>query len=35
MKIGILTWESFGKEDMATAFMELGHSVLQCPFSDD
>lgn len=35
MKIGILTWESFGKEDMAAAFMELGHSVLQCPFSDD
>ena len=24
MKIGILTWESFGKEDMAAAFMELG-----------
>ena len=35
MKIGMLTWESFGKEDMADAFTELGHSVIQCPFSDD
>lgn len=35
MKIGMLTWESFGKEDMEAAFTELGHSVMQCPFSDD
>ena len=35
MKIGMLTWESFGKEDMAAAFTKLGHSVIQCPFSDD
>lgn len=35
MKIGMLTWDSFGKEDMTAAFTELGHSVVQCPFSDD
>ncbi|MBD5455072.1 MAG: glycosyltransferase [Lachnospiraceae bacterium] len=35
MKIGMLTWDSFGKEDMGAAFKELGHSVVQCPFSND
>lgn len=34
MKIGMLTWDSFGREDMQEAFAELGHSVVGCPFSD-
>lgn len=35
MKIGMLTWDCFGREDMKEAFIKLGHSVTECPFSDD
>lgn len=35
MKIGMLIWESFGTKDMIEAFIELGHSVEQCPFSNE
>lgn len=34
MKIGMLIWKSFGLEDMKEAFTELGHEVIECPFSD-
>lgn len=34
MKIGMLTWECFGREDMKEAFEKLGHSVTECPFAD-
>lgn len=34
MKIVMLSWKSFGGEDMIAAFEELGHSVTECPFSD-
>lgn len=34
MKIAMLVWDCFGREDMKEAFMELGHSVTECPFSD-
>lgn len=35
MKIGMLTWGCFGMEDMIEAFKKLGHSVEQCPFSNE
>lgn len=35
MKIGMLTWDCFGREDMAEAFTKLGHSVTECPFLDN
>lgn len=35
MKIGMLMWECFGREDMKEAFIRLGHSVAECPFSDN
>ncbi len=35
MKIGMLIWDSFGKEDMREAFVKLGHSVEECPFLDN
>lgn len=34
MNVFMLTWKSFGNEDMIDAFQELGHSVTQYPFSD-
>lgn len=34
MKILMLTWKSFGNEDMAAAFRQLGHQVIELPFSD-
>ncbi len=34
MKILMLTWKSFGNEDMAAAFRHLGHQVVELPFSD-
>lgn len=34
MIIGMLAWDCFGKEDMAEAFIRLGHGVVECPFSD-
>lgn len=33
-KILILAWKSFGNEDIADAFKELGHEVISHPFSD-
>lgn len=35
MKIGILTWDCFGREDMSEAFKKLGHSVAELPFADN
>ncbi|WP_160559641.1 glycosyltransferase family protein [Parablautia muri] len=35
MKIGMLTWDCFGKEDMSEAFKRLGHDVVECPFLDN
>ncbi len=35
MKILMLTWKSFGNEDILCAFRELGHSVVEYPFVDD
>lgn len=34
MKILLLSWKSFGKEDMAEAFRHEGHEVIEQPFSD-
>ena len=34
MKILMLTWKSFGNEDMIAAFRQLGHEVVEHPFSD-
>lgn len=34
MKILMLTWKSFGNEDMIAAFRRLGHEVAEHPFSD-
>lgn len=34
MKVLMLTWKSFGNEDMIEAFGELGHEVLELPYSD-
>lgn len=34
MKIAVLDWKSFGREDIKEAFEELGHEVMECPFSD-
>ena len=34
MKILMLTWKSFGNEDMIDALRELGHQVTEQPFSD-
>lgn len=34
MRILILDWKSFGKEDMVEAFQELGHTVKCVPFSN-
>ena len=34
MKILMLTWKSFGNEDMTEAFQTLGHQVIELPFSD-
>lgn len=34
MKVLMLTWKSFGNEDMIDAFHRLGHEVIQLPFSD-
>ena len=33
MKILMLEWKSFGNEDIAAAFKELGHEVKAVPFS--
>ena len=34
MKVLMLTWKSFGNEDMIDALKELGHQVTELPFSD-
>lgn len=34
MKILMLTWKSFGNEDIIAAFRELRHQVVELPFSD-
>lgn len=34
MKIGVLSWKSFCIEDLTEAFLQLGHIVEMCPFSD-
>ncbi|MCM1112030.1 MAG: glycosyltransferase [Muribaculum sp.] len=34
MKILMLTWKSFGNEDLAAAFAQLGHETVSYPFSD-
>ncbi len=34
MKVLMLTWKSFGNEDMIDALKELGHQVIEQPFSD-
>ncbi len=34
MKIILLTWKSFGNDDMAAAFRELGNTVLELPYED-
>ena len=34
MKVLMLTWKSFGNEDMIDALKELGHKVTELPFSD-
>lgn len=34
MKILHLTWKSFGNEDIAAAFRELGHQVTDFPYND-
>ena len=34
MKILMLEWKSFGNEDIAAAFKELGHEVKAVPFSN-
>lgn len=34
MKILMLTWKSFGNEDIAAAFIQLGHETISYPFSD-
>lgn len=34
MKVLILTWKSFGNEDIIDALKELGHQVTEQPFSD-
>ncbi len=35
MNILMLTWDSFGNKDIEEAFVELGHRVTGCPFSDE
>lgn len=35
MKILMLTWKSFGNEDILAAFKNLGHKVKELPFSDN
>lgn len=34
MKILMLTWKSFGNEDIIAAFRQTGHQVTELPFSD-
>ena len=34
MKVLLLTWKSFGIEDIRDAFRELGHHVVELPYSD-
>ena len=34
MKVLMLTWKSFGNEDMIDALKEKGHQVIEQPFSD-
>lgn len=34
MKILQLTWKSFGNEDIAVAFRNLGHTVVEYPYAD-
>lgn len=34
MKVLLLTWKSFGIEDIRDAFLELGHHVVELPYSD-
>lgn len=34
MKILMMTWKSFGNEDMAAAWKELGHEVIELPYDD-
>lgn len=34
MRILMLTWKSFGNEDIIAAFQQLGHQVTELPFSD-
>lgn len=34
MKIALLTWKSFGNDDIAAAFRELGHTVEEIPYAD-
>lgn len=35
MKIGVLTWDCFGREDMTEAFTKLGHNVVELPVTDN
>lgn len=35
MKISMLIWDCFGKEDMLDAFKKLGHNVTECSFLDN
>jgi len=34
MKILFLEWNAFGNEDMKATFQEMGHTVVECPFSN-
>lgn len=34
MKVLMLEWNSFGNEDIVTAFMELGYDLKRIPFSN-
>lgn len=34
MKILFLEWNAFGNEDMKATFKEMGHTVVECPFSN-